>query len=155
MSLDDRLLPTRDSGRGDYAVARWYFLDLPPGTKPEHVEDPDFWVHMAARFRVHDEIIAIAADGSFEAELRVVAIDPRKLWAQVRPLRVWRGEAAASENAAPRTDPDGYKIEFSGPHKWRIVNVAGDVVAKDFATETDARRALQNIKAMKPKKAAA
>ena len=48
-------------------------------------------------------------------------------------------------------DPDGYKVQFSGPHKWRVLSPAGSIVGKGYATREDALAALAEIK---PKRAA-
>ena len=145
MDLSPHQLPLKIQ-RGDYAISR-HFLLVEPGVTPDHVVDPDFWVHVAARLRVMDRIEVVAADGSFDMELRVVAIDPRGLWAQVRPLSIVEGKlAVAASGQFP--DKDGYTIEFSGVHRWRIIR-AGEVVAKDFADQTAAAAALANIKAAK------
>lgn len=153
MDLPTRLLPTRGD-RGDFAVSRWYFTDLPQGITAAHVQDPDFWQHVARNFRVNDEIVATAADGSFDMDLRVIELDPRKLWARIRLLRLTAAKPGAA--SAPTTqwpDSDGYTVEYSGAHRFRIVNRAGEVVAKDFATEADAVEALNNLKGAKRKAA--
>jgi hypothetical protein len=146
------LLPTKIA-RNDYGLTR-HFLPVNAGVTPEHVVDPDFWVHLSRGFKVFDEIAVVATDGTFDLDLRVVAIDPRGLWTQVRVLRLWEGKTADSAPAGQYPDKDGYTIEFAGPHRWRIVR-GGDVVAKDFADQAAAVEALVNIKDAKRPPAAA
>ncbi len=153
MDLPTRLLPTRDSGSGDYAVTRWYFLDLPQGITAEHIVNPDFWQHVAAKFKVNHEIVAVAADGSFDAELRVIAVDPRKLWAQTRILRMTKPEGVEHKMVPQWPDKEGYVVEFDRVHKFRIVNRNGEVVAQDFPDEAGAIDALHNLKAAKKRAA--
>ena len=150
MPIDSRFSPTRESGRGDYAVSRWYFLNLPPGVTPEHVADPDFWVHMAARLQVNDEIVVVMPDGTFDMELRVIAVDPRKLWAQTRVLRLWQPKVGTKTEDLPMqtVDKDGYSVEWGGAHRWRIIK-DGEVVARDLPSKEAAHEALVGIKQAK------
>jgi hypothetical protein len=55
--------------------------------------------------------------------------------------------------SAVEPDPDGYRVEFSGPHKWRILDRAGNIVDKGLADETAAIARLAEIKAAKQKAA--
>lgn len=161
MDLESRLLPT-NSVRAEYARADHY-VETPQGVTPAHILDPDFWQHIAARFRVNDRIEVVAADGSFDAELRVTAIDPRKLWAQVRLLRICTGEGIAAGRASasgpapverPAADHAGYVVEPDGLGKHRIVQ-GSDLIAKGFPDKAAAEAALANLKALKPKAAKA
>jgi hypothetical protein len=144
-----------------YAIGQ-HFLMVAPGTTPSHVAAPDFWVHQAAKLKPFDRIEVVAADGSFDAELRVVAVDPRGLWAQVRVLRICTGEGVplvsgktvADVAVGSGPDKDGYLIEWGGPQRWRIIRGA-DPVAHGFPDEASAAAALAEIKAAKPAKKAA
>lgn len=163
MAIPSNLLPKKiERGFDGYALSH-RVLRTEPGLPPEFVMDPDFWQHLAARCRVHDQILVIAQDGSFEADLRVMSIDPDGHWAQMRLLREWPAgviSAAVKDAPAPPEplargpDADGYLIEWSGPQRWRIVRGA-DVVATDLPDEAAAAMTLANIKAAKPSKRAA
>ena len=146
MNTASHLLPMRID-RADFARSE-YFLSAPPGTTVDQVVDPDFWLHVARRLKVNDRIEIVAADGSFDMEVRVTAIDPRGLWAHVRPLRVAEGQFAVPEASGAYPDKDGYTVEWGGPHRWRIVR-GNDVVARDFPDQAAAISALLNIKAAK------
>ena len=153
MDIDLHLLPTRIR-RAEHAH-NTHFLVVPPGVTPDHVVDPDFWAHLAARFEVNDRIEVIAEDGTFDGDLRVIAIDPSKakLWAQVRVLRMLENIQEATPTVS-YPDADGYTVEFSGPMKWRIMR-GTDLIRRDFATEGDAVAALAKLKALKPQAKAA
>lgn len=141
--LPVNLLPSTIE-RQTVRINHW-FLETMPGITADHVVSPDFWVHVARRVRVNDRIEVVAKDGSFDLDLRVVAIDPRGFWVQVRPLRVFNGHPIVIE----RGDPDGYKIEHDPVHKWRIIDRAGNVVDKGLADERHAIARLAKIKAEK------
>jgi hypothetical protein len=150
MNIPIQLLPVR-IGRtqlAEFARAS-YFFSAAPGVTPEHVVDPDFWVNWAGTLKINDRIEVVAADGSFDMEVRVVALDPRGLWARVRPLRIAEGKlAVATTPTGLYPDSEGYIIEWSDHHRWRIVR-GQDVVARDFPDQAAASEALQNIKAAK------
>jgi hypothetical protein len=144
VTIPSQLLPTRSS-RADYARAV-HFVLAAPGTTPEHVMDPDYWTHLASGMRVYDRVEIIAADGSFDMEVRCIELDPRGLWARMRPLRVSEGRAATHAPVGPWPDKEGYSVEWGGPHRWRIIR-GQDVVARDFPDQASAIDALVNIKA--------
>jgi hypothetical protein len=146
MNTPSHMLPMRID-RADFARSE-YFLAAPPGTTVDDVIDPDFWVHVARRLKVNDRIEIVALDGSFDMEVRITSIDPRGLWAHVRPLRVAEGRFAVPEASGAYPDKDGYTVEWGGPHRWRIVR-GNDVVARDFPDQAAAISALMNIKAAK------
>lgn len=152
--IPSHLLPTSlERGFGGYALSHWVYRS-PAGITADHIMDPNLWVHVASRLRVDDKIEVIARDGSIDAELRVIAIDPRHLWAKMRPLRLHEASPVEMRQAGPSSDGSGYLIEHDPVQGWRILN-GRDLIAKDFATEEAARDALANLKAAtKPRKAA-
>lgn len=152
MDLSSNLLP-RDIRRSEVEITSW-FLRVVPGVTPRHVVDPEFWAHLAGKLRVDHRIEVVAADGSFDADLRVVAVDTRGEWAQIRVLRMTLAEPADLP-ADQWPDKDGYRIEFSGPQKHRIISPTNEVVASGFPDEAAAVAALAKIKAAKPRGKAA
>ena len=156
VTIPDHLVPLKITRAEVARVTR--FLSVLPGTTREMVLEPDYWVHLGGVLKMDDRIEIVAQDGSFDLDLRVIAIDPRGFWVQTRVLREWpaRSEAKAAvakekEIAAahPRTWPDaeGYRVEWGGPvHKWRIIDRAGQVVGKGHPYEQTAIEALDAIK---------
>ena len=72
-----------------------YFEVVPPGTTIEDVMSGDFWVHVRKTIRVNDVIEAVAADGSFDADLRVVSINLASGAMAFRVLRNVTGKPSA------------------------------------------------------------
>jgi hypothetical protein len=155
LDIDNRLLPTR-SLRSEYAHAR-HDISVKPGVTPAHCRNPDFWVHLAAKFRLHDVIEIIAEDGSFEMDLRVIARDSHEapLWVRVRPIRFCGADGIPLPSDlpdAPEVDlsdedhEDGYKITFHGPHKFTIQDRFGNAVEERIATKALAREKLAEIR---------
>lgn len=155
MDIPSHLLPTK---MDDAFYARTHHqLIVQPGVTPEHIADPDFWVHVCGptagryRLKVFDLIDVIAADGTFDATLRVIAIDPRAMWAQVRILRLWRNKEGQKPNPVTQwPDKEGYVVEYDRQQRWRIIR-GTELVARDFPDEASAVDALNNIKATKRK----
>jgi hypothetical protein len=149
VAIPDHLVPTTFPLAQTVRTVR--SISVKPGTTIEMVLDPDYWVHGGGVLKVNDLIEVIAQDGSFELELRVVAVDARGYWAHVRPRYRWPAEGEAVKRAdAPNTwpDKDGYRIEWSGSpvHRWRIIDRAGEVVGSRFPTEDAAIKQLAEIK---------
>ena len=74
----------------DFQLSR-YFEVVPPGVVLEDVLASSFWAHVAQKLRLHDQITVVAADGSFDVELRVIRKAPGFL--QFRTIRLWTAEA--------------------------------------------------------------
>jgi len=155
MDLPTQLLPKRLGHRGGADYDRsLYFVVLGAGITPAMVVDPDFWQHLAARFRVNDRLEIVAPD--FDMDVRVVAIDPRGLWAQMRVLRLCDASGIGVPGAehsptssiiAGAPDQAGYIVEWGGPkHMWRIVR-GSDLIDKGFPDKDAAHAKLTEIQA--------
>lgn len=147
MDLPTHLIPTSLERAGNgWALSHWFYR-APAGITADHVMDPNIWQHVTNKLKPDDRIEIVARDGSLDMEVRVIAIDPEGHWAQVRPLRVWQDDPMApAVQVGPVADPEGYVIQRDPVQGYRILR-GRDLVAKDFATENDARAALANLKA--------
>ncbi len=158
MDIPNHLLPTRLQLGNGYAHADYFLVTL-PGVEPAHVLDPGFWVHQAARLRLHDRIEVVAADGSFDLDLRVVAVDPHGHYARVRVLRAIDadGRALAIESrdrtVAETADADGYVIQHDPVQQWRILR-GRDLIERDLPSEAAAKARLAEVKGARGRRAA-
>jgi hypothetical protein len=156
MDLPTQLLPKRLGHRGGADYDRTvHFLTVGPGVSPAMLVDPDFWQHLADRLKVNDRLEIVSPE--FDMDLRVVAVDPRRLWAQVRVLRFCLSEGVPIPGLAPdqymesavvagAPDEAGYIVEWGGPrHLWRIVR-GSDLIAKGFSKKDEAHARLAEIK---------
>lgn len=153
MAWDEKrrhLLPTRKL-LADYARGN-YFLKVPPGVSLDDLMDPDFWQHLAAGLKVDARLEVVSEDGTIDADLRVIAIDPRGAWVQMRLLRVYVAQESKEVREAPLGTPDneGYRVEWAGPsHRFRIIAPGGEIVEKNIPDKTTALEYLAVIKAEK------
>ena len=79
-----------------------YFVPVAPGVTLEDVLASEFWVHVAKALRVHDVAEIVALDGSFEADLRLVAKGTSLKWRIIREYRAEVAEAIEQPAAAAR-----------------------------------------------------
>ena len=148
MDLPSRLPMTLHPITQGYHNKIWDYRP-PAGHTIEHLLHPDYFVHAlsSTMMRPNDEIRCIAEDRSYYVQLFVADVDPAKQWAKMILLHAYWTDAADAVEADPgKPDRDGYKVEFSGPHKWRVLSPAGTVVAKGYATKKEAETALAGLK---------
>lgn len=156
MEIPFNLLPARLQVATGFAHGE-YFVVAPIGATPENVADPDFWLHVAARLKLHDRIEVVAADGSFDMDVRVTAVDPRGHYAVVRVLRSWAADEKASNGPAVRQmgtiDNDGFIVEEDPVHGWRVMR-GGDIIARRLKDKAAAEAVRADARAGKPYKQA-
>ncbi len=114
---------------------------VPVGHTLEMLLDPLYWGHHAKGLKLWSFVVAIAEDGSFDADLRVVA--HADTWAKMRPLRVWQ-EAPGKAVGDPTPVRARYRHEFVGG-TWRVVSDMGKVVEKGFTNKDDAIRYIEKL----------
>lgn len=140
----------------DYA-RRYYHITAPAGVEVSDLLRGTFWSHHVARFDIGDLIDVLAADGSFDIQLRVVAIDPvlrtvRMRLRMVAPdLMPMVKEAAPRSAPVPSTEPaaipmpgesdmfPGFKIDFAPKQRWRVIRRGdGAMLKKDIVSKAEA-----------------
>lgn len=120
-------LALKQLGLAEYKVHQWVAAPQ-AGETLEDMLAPAYWVHVASKMSPMDSILVFPEDGTWEAELRVLAIGYQA--AQVGLIRktVWGTveQPAAAEGQ--------FHVEWAGPaHRWRIRRLSDNaVVAKDF-----------------------
>lgn len=152
MEIPRNLLPTRIQST-QYERTEWLH-EPQPGVTLDQVMDPNYWSHLAGRLKVRDRIEVLAADRSYDVDLRVIAIDPRGHWVQVALRGISEDVPRVVAAPGPSADPQGYVIDNDPVQGWRILQ-GRDLIAKGFGTEELAKEALANLKAAgRPKRAA-
>lgn len=96
-------------------------LTVPPKVAISDLLRPEFWAHAANRMKVYDKIEVRAQDNAWYAELLVRSVGSQEASVWV-VLYKDLNEQEAVEAA------DGYKVEFGGGHKWRVVRLSDKAV---------------------------
>ena len=85
----------------DYERTR-YFVACEPGTTMADITGTEFWANVAKSLRHLDVIEAVAMDGSFDVEMRLVSKTPAKLtWRILRASQTAEG-AVSIETEQPQ-----------------------------------------------------
>ena len=90
------------------------------GTTIEDMLTRDYWQHMGREFKPLDKIEAVAEDGTWYAELLVLACD--RLWAKVHLLGKWElttQDVSASQAELRLQD---FTIRFIPAKKWCVLD---------------------------------
>ena len=112
-----------------------HVADAAPNTRPQDLEDPTFWAHVAAKMKPRDRIEVWVDDNSWFAEC--VVLGCTKTDAVVKVLGVWdlNGHQIVSDRAD--SNLKAYRVEFRGHfEKWGVIRkVDNEVVHTGEATE--------------------
>ena len=124
VSMPRRKLPLRLK-RAEFAYTRYFEL-VPAGVPHEEVASTSFWAHVMPVLRVLDIVEAVAEDGAWEADLRLVRKSPGRL--EWRVLRHFSGAPVEQDR------PARFELKWGGPAlKWTIRDRRdGKVVAEGF-----------------------
>ena len=117
-----------------------FSVSIEHNTTKEDMLQPKFWAHVAANMRVNDRIEAFAEDGSFYAELLVVAKD--RTWAKVHLMSFHDLTKIAMDISDDILDQ--YKIDFKGPKGWCVIRRDDNAILNDkMHSEGDAKKWLE------------
>lgn len=101
------------------------FADIPAGTAPEALLNPDYWQHLAAQLRPLDLIEAFCEDGSWEGLYRVMFVSSAEV--VLSPVRITRhGQPGQID------DHETFEIKWISPSKkFGVVHRGNGSVVKD------------------------
>lgn len=109
------------------------------GTPYEALFEPSYWAHVAEKMKPFDRVEVRAEDGSYYAELIVLASE--RLAARV-------AEIVKVDLEVPEQEINSeYKVKWKGPqHKWAVVRISdGETVHKGSDTPEQAQKALAEL----------
>ena len=106
------------------------------GTTVEDLLCPEYWAHVAANLRPHDQIHAISEDGSWYARLIVINAD--RLWAKLHVLE--KHDLSASREDMPQAQEEAYEVVWlSAMAKYAVIRRADRAALKEgFQTKLEA-----------------
>jgi hypothetical protein len=112
---------------------------VPAGTAMEDVSIPGNWSNLFSKVAVRDEIIVETEDMAWRLHLYVTEIGIG--WVKTVPLHMIEFVKKAKPVEAVNTPdvPDGYKVQWAGPHSlYRVLAEGGLEVSKKHKTEHEA-----------------
>lgn len=95
-----------------------YFEMTAPGVTLEDVMSGDYWVHVRKALRVNDILETVAADGAFDAELRILSVNQASGAMVFRVLRNIKGAVGA---VAKSSGADRFTIKHDKFGKYQII----------------------------------
>lgn len=132
------LMPARIKVQ-DYAITT-YVATAEQGTVKEDFLRPEYWAHIAAKFKPWDQIKVLSDDGTFYGEYMVMSCG--RAWAKVYELRfVNLTSSDVSLTQAATQESSGFIVKWRGHHlKWSVIREKDKEPIKDMmATEQEAR----------------
>lgn len=101
---------------------------------------PQFWAHVAMSMKVNDRVEAFAEDGSFYAELLVVASD--RTWAKMHMLSYHDLTKIVMDLGDDVMNE--YLIKFKGPKAWCVIRKSDNAILNDkMHSDDDAKKWLE------------
>lgn len=115
-----------------------HFVTAEEGTVIEDVLKPEFLAHVAAKFRMYDEVTVVTDDGAFWA--RLLVMQAGSTWVRTRLLESIDLKGEATPVAADPMNP--YEVAFKGPvRKWVCFRKSdGHTVTEGMASRNEAER---------------
>lgn len=125
-------------------VQGFWTCQPPTGTKPEDLENPIFWSHVARFMQPLSEIRAMPKDGSWYGLFICTYCD--RVQARVKKLKVWRIDMSVDVDLGE----EKYYVKYISPapdYRFGIFRRAdNEVMEKGFHTKGDALRKMGSMK---------
>ena len=105
---------------------RHHFADIPTGTDPAMLLEPDYWEHLSRVIRPLDKIEAFCEDGTWEAMFRVMFVGR----AEIRLSPIY--EVHHDQTKAGDLSSDLHEVRWISPSKkWGVVRRDTGAVIRD------------------------
>lgn len=121
----------------EYKRRNW-FCEAVEGVTLDDVLKSEFWAHVAAKMTPFDRIEVVSFDGTWGADLVVLATG--RTAAKVKQLHFYEFEGGYTDMSSVNTS---HEIKHRGPRKWSIIRLSDNAVVKEgIPTREEADRAL-------------
>lgn len=121
----------------EYKRVVWY-CEAVEGVTLDDVLKTEYWAHVAARLQPFNRIEVVAYDGSWMADLIVLASG--RTAAKVKVLSHHELAGGFADLSSVNTT---HKVLHRGPRKWSVIRLSDNAIIKeDIANREDAERAL-------------
>lgn len=128
----------------EYKRHQWW-CEAAEGVTVEDTLNAEYWAHVSAKMTPFDRIEVVAVDGTWAADLLVLATG--RTAAKVKLLHHYTLDGGYSDMSAVNQT---HTVKHRGPRKWSIIRVAdGAIIKEDIPTREDAEAAkLDYLKAL-------
>jgi hypothetical protein len=138
MSIPKSPLTTACYGLAEHTFRRHSVIP-PANYTTADLESPITWAHLRTKFKMHDEIRAIAEDGSWIANLLVVAADN----GVVRVKELFR--LPIDLGAVAKAEQHRYVVQQRGSQGWCVVDTEENrVIRQGCKAKSDAEKQLED-----------
>lgn len=102
-----------------------WVVNAEPGTTKKDLLKPDYWAHVASRFKPLDRLEVRSDDGSFVAEYLVLTCE--RTYAKVKEIHWY--DLEGKEVGVPDEALEEFEHRWRGPHgKWSVVRKSDDAL---------------------------
>lgn len=123
-------------------VRTTFAATIPHDTPYEAIFDPMFWSNMARKMKIGDKIEVFAEDGSYYAELIVIAYAPQ--WVKVKETLP---KVSLVDDIEAPEEVSGYEVKWRGPNgRWAVIKLPSTVLFANGQTKEDAENWLKEHK---------
>lgn len=127
---------------GDFVRTLWV-VTAEQGTTKEDIMTPSYWSHVASQFRPYDRIEVRVDDGTYFAELLILACD--RTWAKVHELTFHSLTTSDVSMTQAHDEMSDFDVVWKGPvNKWSVIRKSDDAVIKNKMEKDEAGKFLSN-----------
>lgn len=120
-----------------------FSVRVPADIVPEQLCDPDLYVHVAAKFKMGDELRIIPNDFSYRAEVIVSYTDGKDI--RLRPISCIPLDPVNSGKPIDMKSAANFKLVMRGQQKWCVQRLSdGEWIVDNIPTKGEAETWLQN-----------
>lgn len=123
----------------EYKRRQW-FCEAQEGTTLDDILKSGYWAHVASKMTEFDRIEVVAVDGTWGADLVVLATG--RTAAKVKMLHYYEFDGGYADMSGVNAT---HEIKHRGPRKWSIIRIEDKAVVKEgIPTREEADRALSD-----------
>lgn len=118
-----------------------YWLIAPEGTRPEDLENPDFWQNLGRRLKTNSLVHVRPVEGGWYAVFLVTSA--ADTWAKGTIVLFRETDLQTEDDGDPTPKDKRYKIDHIGSG-WRVIHRdTGKVIKDGLAERSDAEKIIQ------------
>lgn len=105
-----------------------YVVTAHEHTDPEDLLEPEYWTHVAEKFKPFDKIEARADDGSWYAEL--IVLETSRRWTRMHLLQ--KADLTTKDVSLTQSKLQEFAVDWKGPHrKFCVIRLSDQEILHD------------------------